>query len=160
MAIYVKCPNPSCGKEYHLRDELAGKAVRCSQCNSIIRVPGGERGAPETLGLEPEEARAVTRARPITPTPAPPEVRTDPCAIWSLVLGILILCCSAFSGVPALVLGIISKNRIRDSRGTLKGKGMATAGIILGIIGIILFVLGLVLRLTGRWPMTAPQFRP
>jgi hypothetical protein len=39
MAIVVRCPNPACGKQYSLKDELAGKAVKCSACQQIFRVP-------------------------------------------------------------------------------------------------------------------------
>ena len=28
MAITVKCPNPSCGKFFNLKDDLAGKTVK------------------------------------------------------------------------------------------------------------------------------------
>jgi len=149
VAIYVKCPNPSCAKEYYLRDELAGKAVRCSQCQTIIRVPEKER-------ITVEEGAEVQAA----PAPLLAEVKTDPYAIWSLIFGLLIPCCTALTGVPALVLGITSKKRISESKGTLKGDGMATAGIILGIIGIILFVTVIILRLSGNYPAIPPAFRP
>jgi len=39
MAIEVVCPNPGCAKAYRLKDEMAGKKVRCRQCQSAIEVP-------------------------------------------------------------------------------------------------------------------------
>ncbi|HEY3325112.1 MAG TPA: hypothetical protein VGP72_31955 [Planctomycetota bacterium] len=39
--IEVKCP---CGKTFQLKDELAGKTIRCRQCNAAIDVPAaGEK---------------------------------------------------------------------------------------------------------------------
>ena len=39
MAIAVKCPNPACGKQYSLRDDLAGKTVKCEACQRTFQVP-------------------------------------------------------------------------------------------------------------------------
>lgn len=46
--------------------------------------------------------------------------------------------------IPAIlgiVFGVIAKNQIRDSNGTQRGDGMATAGIVLGIVWIALTVI-------------------
>jgi hypothetical protein len=37
MAINISC---KCGKQMKVKDELAGKAVRCPQCKSPLRIPG------------------------------------------------------------------------------------------------------------------------
>jgi Domain of unknown function (DUF4190)/Protein of unknown function (DUF2510) len=59
---------------------------------------------------------------------------TDGYAIASLITGIV--------GVPIvpLVLGVIARNRIRESGGLKEGNGLAIAGIILGSIQIVIFV--------------------
>jgi len=58
---------------------------------------------------------------------------TDGKATASLILGILSLVCfSIFAGIPAIILGHMSKANIRQSMGRLKGDGMATAGLIMG----------------------------
>src|SRR5688572_10550994 len=63
--------------------------------------------------------------------------RTDPKAVWSLVLGILSLTCFwILTGIPAIVLGHISRSDIRKSLGVLKGEGMALAGLIMGYISV------------------------
>ena len=63
--------------------------------------------------------------------------RTDPKAVWSLVLGILSLTCFwILTGIPAIVLGHISRSNIRKSLGVLKGEGMALAGLIMGYISV------------------------
>jgi type II secretory pathway pseudopilin PulG len=63
--------------------------------------------------------------------------RTDPKAIWSLVLGVLSLTCFwILTGIPAIILGHISRSDIRKSLGQLKGEGMALAGLIMGYISV------------------------
>ena len=65
-------------------------------------------------------------------------------AIVSLICGI-----GAFTIVPilgaiaAVITGHLAKNEIKKSAGTLKGSGMAMAGLILGYVQIGLLVLGL-----------------
>lgn len=79
---------------------------------------------------------------PVTPV----ATRTDPLAIWSLVLGILgiPMLCLCYTGVPALIaaipLGFVSRKRIRESQGSLNGDGLALAGAICGIGGLVLLV--------------------
>jgi hypothetical protein len=71
-------------------------------------------------------------------------------AVWSLVLGILgLVCCGFLTGVPALILGKQAQTEIDASHGMQGGRGMATAGFVLGIISIVLGVLGLILFATG-----------
>ena len=58
---------------------------------------------------------------------------TDGKATASLVCGILsILCFSILTGIPAIILGHISRGNIQRSGGRLQGGGMALAGLILG----------------------------
>lgn len=65
------------------------------------------------------------------------EPQTDGKATGSLILGILsLLCFSFFAGIPAVILGHISRKKIRESMGRLKGDGMALAGLIMGYISI------------------------
>ncbi len=76
--------------------------------------------------------------------------RNDPMAIWALVLGILgnPLCCT-IAGPIALGLGVGSINRIKRSNGSLEGRGMAIAGIVLGSLGCVWLVVGLILFAGG-----------
>lgn len=61
-------------------------------------------------------------------------------AIASLIFGCLVLI--PILGIPfaitAIILGIIAVNKISNNKDTLKGKGLAISGIVLGGIGIIL----------------------
>jgi hypothetical protein len=88
------------------------------------------------------------------PPPPPPEYgygygggyvapRSSQKAVWALVLGILgLICCGYLAGIPALILGLSAKKDIAVSGGALTGRGMAQAGIVLGIIAIVVGVIG------------------
>src|SRR5207249_9814358 len=68
---------------------------------------------------------------------------TASAAIWSLVLAILSFTCGwLFTAIPAGVCGHIARSKIRKSGGALGGKGIATAGLILGYIALVLGVMG------------------
>ncbi len=72
--------------------------------------------------------------------PAQARPVTSKLAIWSLVTGILSMLCSFLTGIPAVIMGIVSLNKIKKSNGALGGGGMAIAGIVTGVIGS--FVVG------------------
>src|SRR6266516_1045607 len=82
-------------------------------------------------------------------TPPPPPVpqpvpRTAPVAIWSLVLaGLFFIGGWLFTAIPAVICGHIARSKIRKSGGALGGKGIATAGLILGYITLTLGVMGI-----------------
>lgn len=71
-------------------------------------------------------------------------VGTNQKAIWSLVLGLLgVLCCLAVTGVPAIILARSAKKEIAATG--QGGAGLATAGLVLGVIALVftaLFLLG------------------
>ena len=73
---------------------------------------------------------------------------TNSKAIWSLVLGILgLVCCGFFAGIPAIILGRMSQREIEQTG--QQGRGLATAGFILGIVSCVLGVLSAILFATG-----------
>jgi hypothetical protein len=53
----------------------------------------------------------------------------------------IVLCLGFLAGIPALILGRIAKREIAAGNGS--GDGLATAGVITGIIGIVIGVLWL-----------------
>lgn len=64
---------------------------------------------------------------------------TSGLAIMSLVLSLLgYVCLWGAGGLVGLVLGIMAQAQISSSDGRLRGRGLATAGIVLGIINILL----------------------
>jgi hypothetical protein len=73
----------------------------------------------------------------------------DSQATLALVLGIISVFCCAILGPVALFIGNASRQRIQASNGTLGGNGLATAGMILGIIGTIFLVFGVISIIVG-----------
>ena len=71
-------------------------------------------------------------------------------ALWAMVLGIVgIGCCPLVAGIPAIVLGKQAQREIDASGGVQSGRGMATAGFVLGIISCAFAVLLAVLVFTS-----------
>ena len=71
-------------------------------------------------------------------------------AIGSLVCGILsFVCCSVFTGIPAIVLGIMAINKEKNDPQLYGGKGMAIGGIVLGSVSILLLGLYVILLAAG-----------
>jgi Domain of unknown function (DUF4190) len=86
----------------------------------------------------------VDEAKPPRPPIPQPPPRTTPAAIWSLVLAILSFFCGwLFTAIPAVICGHIARSKIRKSGGALGGKGIATAGLILGYIALVIGVMGI-----------------
>jgi hypothetical protein len=72
--------------------------------------------------------------------------RTSGWAIAALVMGILGLTCLFFVGsVMAIIFGAVAKHEIHKSEGRLKGNGLATAGLVMGIFVVALVFLGAVI---------------
>lgn len=66
-------------------------------------------------------------------------------AIVSLVCGILSLCaCGILTGIPALITGYMARNNVDSNPAQYGGRGMATAGMILGGISVVFTVLYLI----------------
>jgi ssDNA-binding Zn-finger/Zn-ribbon topoisomerase 1 len=62
MPIKVTC---QCGKSFTAKDELAGKAVKCPNCQQPLRIPATSSGAPAA-------AKPAPAARPAAPQPVQP----------------------------------------------------------------------------------------
>ena len=83
---------------------------------------------------------------PPPPRPAVPQTvpRTPPVAIWSLILAVLSFTCGwLITAIPAVICGHIARAKIRKSGGALGGRGIATAGLILGYIALVLGIMGI-----------------
>jgi hypothetical protein len=77
---------------------------------------------------------------------APPN---DSQATLALVLGIISVLCCPILGPVALFIGNASRQRVQASGGTVGGGGLATAGLILGIIGTVFLVFGVISIIVG-----------
>ena len=70
-----------------------------------------------------------------------------------------------FAGIPAIVLGAMSRKEIDRSQGALTGRGIAAGGIVTGLFGtglslvVLVAVLGGALEAAHRRPSRAPSRR-
>ena len=83
-----------------------------------------------------------------SPSPAPSVPQTVPhtpaVAIWSLILAVLSFTCGwLFTAIPAVICGHVARSKIRKSGGVLGGRGIATAGLILGYIALAVGIMGI-----------------
>ena len=155
MSVRVKCH--SCGQSFKVPDSAIGHPVTCGGCGARVDVPDVLAPPPadvlapppvqDDFFSRPAPPAGETFRAPTAPMAGPPRAKaTSGMAVASLVLGIIsILFCGLLLGPLAVIFGGISKSRIEQSAGTLGGGGMATAGIVTGIIGAALHVLIIVL---------------
>jgi prepilin-type processing-associated H-X9-DG protein len=111
-----------CGRVFEFPEADAGRRAPCSSCGYVMTVP---RPAP------PSEVRFIPEGGKPTATSGK--------AIASLVLGFLFFF-ACLSGLPAIFLGRQALSDIDRSGGRLRGRGMAIAGIVLGVIGCLFTV--------------------
>jgi uncharacterized membrane protein YjgN (DUF898 family) len=103
----------------------------CSNC--------GTPAAPMASAIAPPPAPANVLPGNALPVVAPQYIvaPTEDKAIISMILGILALVSfSILAGIPAIILGKMSRDNIRASSGRLSGEGMATAGIVMGWVSV------------------------
>lgn len=116
--------------------QLRATARACGECGTNLAPPGMETGS---------------GARPV-PSPAPPayppfayqgatarQARNSGLAVASLVLGLLGLC--GIGSILAIIFGAVAIRQIDESNGALTGKGMAKAGLVLGIIWLAILAI-------------------
>ena len=168
MPIRFTC---SCGQQLQTAEEHAGRTVRCPTCGKDNTVPDLLQAVlpVEAVLPSPNPPEAVeTDERHIKPAPTVrprsrdrnhawdddeaderpvPAQGTSGKAIAALVLGLMSFCAVIFTGIPAIIFGILGLNDISKSRGRLKGKGMAITGIVLGALGGL--VIGPIAMLIG-----------
>jgi hypothetical protein len=86
MPISVKCPNANCGKALKVKDELAGKKVKCPGCATVIAIPSPEE--PEVVEAPVEEPSA-----PAAPAPGLEQATAIPVYVGLGGLGLLAISC-------------------------------------------------------------------
>lgn len=83
--------------------------------------------------------------------PGPP--KTSQKAIGSLVSAVVGLCiCGIVLGPVAIALGVMARRDIAASGGAQTGSGLATGGIVLGVLVLLLGLVQVVLLATGTYP--------
>jgi type IV pilus assembly protein PilA len=124
-------------------ENIDPQAQICARCGAAT----GAQPNPPPSGATPPGLPSLSAPSEIASSvPLPPvEPTTDAKATISLVLGILsiplsITCILGLAaGIPAIILGHLSRSAISKSLGRLKGAGMALAGLIMGYISIAVF---------------------
>lgn len=94
--------------------------------------------------------------------PDMPKAKTSALAIWSFVLSIVGLFTCMITSLPALICGIVGLVKINNSKGGLKGSGLAITGIVIPAISIILLpifamILAIMMPALGKARSTAQQ---
>jgi Domain of unknown function (DUF4190) len=81
------------------------------------------------------QSSPMTRPAPAQQAPAGPQ-RTNKMAIWSLVLSILTL--GGLGSLAGIWLGAVARGRT-DTTGE-RGRGLATAGIVVGVVTLLIAI--------------------
>jgi len=136
------CSCPACGQSIASDTAFVGTEITCPLCHASIIVP--EATFPPEVSAAPEATAETATVSPLPETPppftgynattAPP--RTSGLAIASLVcsLASLVTC---VGWLPGIICGHMARSRMhRDS--SLKGKGLATAGLAIGYFILML----------------------
>jgi hypothetical protein len=98
----------------------------CQKCGAALNQPAGATAPPQNAPVMMNQTA----------------VKTSGMAVGSMVLGIIsffvnpVMICS----ILAIIFGGTAMGQINRSNGTLRGKGQATAGMVLGIIGIVIMI--------------------
>ena len=118
-------------------------ATVCPQCGTPVQA--APQTPPPQLSATPPQGASVGQppyGQPSYGQPYAQVPQTDGKATASLILGILsILCFGLFAGIPAVVLGHMSRSNIEKSMGRLTGGGLALAGLIMGYCSLAITVL-------------------
>src|SRR5207244_5250334 len=93
-------------------------------------------GSAETMALH-----AMT-IDPKTGLPKGEKPPASPAAVLSLVCGML-LCLGPFTGLTAIVAGLIARGQAQRKPAAIGGRGMAADGILLGVVNLFLWAVGL-----------------
>jgi uncharacterized membrane protein len=65
--------------------------------------------------------------------------------VFFCLLGIYSAAFAAIGGIIGLVCGFMAKSEIANSHGTIGGAGLATAGVIVGLVNVAIAVLSVLL---------------
>jgi len=107
----------------------------------LSTVPGVDGGGTATVPSHP--AGATVRAQPVA-APLSSAGKTEPLAIWSLVLSLMgLFCCGLFTGIPGVVCGHLALSKIEKTPG-LEGHGLAVAGLIIGYFAAVAWIFYLI----------------
>src|SRR2546430_723179 len=142
-----------CRTDLSAEEAQGGQLVRCPSCLTTLRVPTGApdpaaalhamAGAGATVGgggFAPPRPQGCGMPFTMEGTTLEAAGNSNGFCVASLVLGIIgipAFCAAAIPSILAIIFGIIGYNQVTKGGGEGGGKGMAIAGIILGVIGCL-----------------------
>jgi len=154
-ASQIKCPH--CGQSYLVQPEqwsqYLGQTINCTRCGREFRVTAPAPAAPLMAPI-PQYAQPVPPGQPPQANFGPSSPFQNPLpyypaapvpisgwAIASLVCGFL-FCIPGLTSIFAIIAGAIGLSQTKEGR--FRGRGLAIAGLVLGIIGCIFWMLALI----------------
>jgi prepilin-type processing-associated H-X9-DG protein len=128
----TQCPH--CGFAYAVTPgqaaAMSGQSFGCTNCGQpFMLVAGGAAFARVAAAATAADMAGVTYA-------SGAHARSNPLAIASLICGCL-LCVPFVTGIASIITGAFGMRKARDPAVT--GKGMAIAGLTLGILNVVLW---------------------
>lgn len=88
---------------------------------------------------------APTPSQPVQPSSMPAKPGPSGRAIAALIMGIAsLVCCGFLVGIPAIIIGKMEMNAIKEGKANKEGNTMALVGFILGIAGTVISCLMLI----------------
>lgn len=137
---------PACGQHFAGDFGYCGLQMTCPACHAEFVVPSPGSSAPVASANAPRAQRttvALPAKLPLRPpsqaSAAPVAPKTSGLAIASLVCSIGNFCLIPFGFIPGIICGHLALKRIGQNP-SLKGRGMAQAGLIIGYVGLVLLV--------------------
>ena len=110
-----------------MTERATGQTAKCPECGAGLALEG-----------LPQRAMLVcSQCRTLFPAAGRPTERISRAAIASLLLGAASLVCALLTGIPAVFLGWRALRDMRAAGSTLRGRGAARMGILLGLFGSV-----------------------
>lgn len=118
---------PTCGQHLAVDSGQSGQSINCPACQQLIAAPPAPKSAVPPV---------LSGSHRVVPPPPNLVFCTSKLAIASLICSIASFILP-FSFIPGIVCGHVAKGRMRRDP-ALGGRGLATAGLIVGYIGLAL----------------------
>ena len=150
MPIEITCSN--CQAILRVADEHAGKSARCPQCSTVMPIPltplPPENAWQETPTQYQSPQAQSHAAEDSNPYASPRAGSTTSLVAHRgfliLILGIASIPCCGLIGIPAIIMANEDLRKIDAGIMNPEGRGLTTAGKILGIIGLIVLAIGII----------------
>jgi hypothetical protein len=141
---------PACGQHFAGDFGYCGLQMTCPACQAQFVVPSPGSSAPVASANAPRAQRttvALPAKLPLRPpsqaTAAPVAPKTSGLAIASLICSIGSFCIIPFGFIPGIICGHMAMKRLAQTP-SLRGAGLAKAGLIIGYVGLVLFIVAIV----------------